>query len=130
MGKFNQVDLNRQKIQLLLDSEKYIGDITSKGFILKRNFGIRRLPIYGYLEGNTYRLQIKNEVLHEILLWVSLFMMSSLFVFAIFHFIYEIALFCVVFILLLYLMNRQRKKDEIRLFYETLEDLENSESLP
>lgn len=125
MSKLKPPDLNRQKIQRLLDSEKYMGEISSNGFIIKRNFGIRRLPIYGFLEGNTYRLQIKNEVLHETLLWVSFFMMSSLFVFSIFHLIFEVALFCVVFILLLYLMNRQRKKDEIRMFYETLDELES-----
>ena len=127
MSKLKPMNLNRQKIQRLLDSKKYIGEISNNGFIIKRNFGTRRLPIYGFLEGNTYRPQIKNEVLHEILLWISLFMMSSLFVFSIFHLILEIALFCIVFILLLYLMNRQRKKDEMRMFYETLEELESEE---
>lgn len=127
MSKLKPMNLNRQKIQRLLDSKKYIGEISNNGFIIKRNFGTRRLPIYGFLEGNTYRPQIKNEVLHEILLWISLFMMSSLFVFSIFHHILEIALFCIVFILLLYLMNRQRKKDEMRMFYETLEELESEE---
>ena len=127
MSKLKPMNLNRQKIQRLLDSKKYIGEISNNGFIIKRSFGTRRLPIYGFLEGNTYRPQIKNEVLHEILLWISLFMMSSLFVFSIFHLILEIALFCIVFILLLYLMNRQRKKDEMRMFYETLEELESEE---
>lgn len=128
MNKIENNSSVRRKIQELLDSKKYIGEMSAKGFILKRNFGVRRLPIYGNAEGDFYRLKIKNEVIHETLLWISVFMMSLLTLFSLWNQIYEIAIICIIFLLLIYLMNRQRIKDELKYFHQSIAELEMDES--
>ena len=59
---------NIKALQQLISHQKYIGKIKDSEFILKRNFGARRLLIVGKKVGNRFEVKIKNEVAHQFLL--------------------------------------------------------------
>ena len=110
------------KLQKLVSDKIYVGEISSHGFILKRNFGTRRLPIYGVLKDNNFKITAKNEALHEYFLWIAVILMLGILFFAAYHYMFLVVGINAVFILVMFLMDKQRKQKEIEQFFNALKE--------
>lgn len=110
------------KLQQLIDNKVYVGEIMPGGFILKRNFGIRRIPVYGTLEDNNFKVKAKNETLHEYFLWSALLLMMGILIFAAYHYMFLVVGVNAIFIIVMFLMDKQRKQKEIEQFFNALKE--------
>lgn len=110
------------KLQKLLDDKLYIGDLGTKGFIFKRNFGARRMPVYGILNENHFEVKAKNETIHDYFMWVAIILMLGILLFAAYHKIYFVVVANSIFILLMFMMDRHRKKKEMEQFFKAFEE--------
>ncbi len=114
---------NQAKLQKLLDKQLYIGELGKKGFIFKRNFGARRMPVYGILKDSHYELKAKNETIHDYFMWVALVLMFGVLLFAAYHENYFVVGANSIFILLMFMMDRHRKKSEMEQFLKTFNEV-------
>lgn len=107
----------------LLEQKYYVGSISSKGFILKRNFGTRRLPIYGKLisEGS-YEIQAKNELIHQIAMSIGMFSFGALAVVLFFQERYGVGVLLLMVTVLVHLSDLRQRKKEVKTFIEYLEN--------
>lgn len=112
----------RSAIQKLLDNKNYVGELTSKGFIIKRNYGVRRQPIYGvFNEQNQIEVQVKNEIIHQIVYIFGLLIMLALSVFALLQGIYIVTLLTLIIGSLVFASDRHQKKKELKELLANLE---------
>ena len=117
----------RAKLQKLLDDKTYVGDLGAKGFIIKRNFGARRMPVYGILNENHFEVKAKNETVHDYFMWVGLVLMLGVLLFAAYHKNFFIVGANSIFILLMFLMDRHRKKKEMEQFFKAFNEVSTEE---
>ena len=114
---------NQANLQKLLDNQVYIGELGKNGFIFKRNFGTRRMPVYGILKEGHYELKAKNETIHDYFMWVALVLMFGVLLFAAYHENYFVVGANSIFILLMFIMDRHRKKNEMEQFLKALNEV-------
>ena len=116
----NTPEIHQQIRQLIADNY-YTGELSPGGFILKRNYGIRRLTLYGTINENHFEVKAKNELFHQILYAFGYILILALGVFLIFKGDYGLALLILAMIGLVTLADRQRKKQEIDHLLRNLE---------
>ncbi|MXV38883.1 hypothetical protein GO491_09405 [Flavobacteriaceae bacterium Ap0902] len=123
MAKIPNNEKQRERIQQLLDQNYYIGNLSSRGFIIKRNFGIRRLPLYGKFEKDTIQIEIKNEFVHQVFYIFGILLFIVLIVFALYQTNYLMAGMVSIILVLLLLDDYHRKNKELKIFLEKIKEV-------
>lgn len=108
-------------IKQLLQDELYVGNIGKRGFIIKRNFGVRRLPIFGEFKEDTIKISVKNEFLHQVFYVFGMLLILFLVGFTIYASQYIYSLLLIVILVLIYLEDYNRKNKEFKLFQEKIQ---------
>lgn len=102
----------------MLDEAYYVGELTENGFILKRNFGNRRQPIFGMLHKNHFEIKVKNEIVHQIFYIFGALLLLSLMIFLLSKGDYALSLLVLVMMALIFISDRYQRKKELKLFLD------------
>ena len=109
-------------IKHLIDENYYVGNFTENGFILKRNYGVRRMQLFGNLnENGEWVISSKNELLHQMLYVFGLILTAGLGIFSFIQKGYFLAFSSLVIISLIFLADRHQKQKEIKMFKSHLD---------
>ncbi|MGI9527714.1 MAG: hypothetical protein ACR2MS_11455 [Weeksellaceae bacterium] len=125
MPKLENTPQNHANIHKLLEEEYYIGNISSKGFIIKRNFGVRRLALYGKFQEKSVIISAKNEFLHQVFYIAGLLLFIFLIGLTLYQAQFGISALLAVFTGLILLDDYHRKNKEYKIFLETLEKVKD-----
>ncbi|MDO5656690.1 MAG: hypothetical protein Q4G27_11195 [Flavobacteriaceae bacterium] len=121
-NKLANTPTHRQSIQQLINEKKYVGSLSEKGFLLKRNFGNRRLTLFAIINSNDeFEINPKNELVHQIFYIFSYILILALSIFLFFKGEYFLATIILIMIALVGLSDRMRKKKELELFFQQLQ---------
>lgn len=124
MLKISNNPSHRNAIHHLIQEDYYVGSVSSKGFIIKRNFGIRRLTLYGIFESEEIIIKAKNEFLHQVFLIFGFILFIFLMGLTIYMQEYWVSLLLLILIILMGLDNQNRIRNEYKLLEETLAKLQ------
>lgn len=101
-------------VEFLVNEKYYQGEISSNGFLIKRNFGVRRLVIEGVKnQSGKIEIAVRNEFFHQILYISGMVIIGILAVFMMLQGEYIWSLISVVIALLLWLSNSYQKNKEL-----------------
>lgn len=115
-----------KKIKKLIADKIYLGEITTNGFIIKRNYGVRRLAVYGQLNAQKdLIIKAKNEILFQISYYIGIVILLILICLLFYIQNYKVALLCLSMLILIILAENHQRQKEIKQLLKNVANMDD-----